>query len=134
MAESQAHTPEEARRAAAKYIRNLREMKKFAQEHPATEFVLNVDVGLLGFPAHKSLAINLAKRLFRLAVTFGAKFQIDRRNFAITTDFLDLVKALMRIGNNFRVVAAPNREGTAELTRVCEMRGIEYAEKPPRTS
>lgn len=133
MPEPQVRTPKDARRAAVEYMRKLRELRRAVQRYPDAELILSIDLKRLGLPTHKLTAIGLAKRLFRLAVTHGVKLEIDSRTIPITTDFIDVVKALMRLGNNFRVVAAPRKHRTAELSHVCSVRGIEYQERPPRS-
>lgn len=81
---------------------------------------------------NKRFIIRLAHAVFRRSVLAGVKFEIDARKIEITTDFLDVVKAMMRReGNNFSVVVFPGQPNSEKLSQVCRMRGIEYEERAP---
>lgn len=87
----------------------------------------------LGPQFNKRLTISLAHAVFRRSVLAGVKFEIDARKIEITTDFLDVVKALIRReGNNFRVIVFPGQPNSKKLAGVCFARGIEYRERPPQ--
>lgn len=117
-------TKDAAVRAAKVYIRHLRHLAALRKSYPDIRLAISMKLSQLGLKFDIMLCRRLVFWIFREAVAHGVQLEVDMEGPETIDATMNVVRAMVRHGNNFRVAIPANQKKSERCIRICFGRGI----------
>ena len=117
-------TEQAAKKAMIRYSRHIRHLSVLRTSYPDIRLAVSIKLSQLALKFDKMFCRKLTRMIFWEAVVRGVRLEIDAEGPETTDDTMDVIKSLVRFGNNFRVAIPANQKKSIQCIHICLSRGV----------